>query len=289
MLRWRLLLGVLFIAGLLGVCWADAHALRPGVWLLPLALLLAGLAGGEMLRLMRSGNLRPLAWPVHAGNVLLIAANYVPQITSAGASLGSFGWLTLALAAGMILAFVGEMRRYSRPGRVTENLSAVILAQAYVGLLLSFVIQLRLLGGMAALLSLVIVVKMCDTGAYFVGRLVGRHKMTPLLSPGKTFEGLAGGLALSCFGSWLTFEHLIPLMFADSPSRPAPAWGWLAYGLLVGAAGVIGDLAESLLKRDVGQKNSSDWMPGFGGVLDILDSVLLAAPVAYLCWALKLV
>ena len=92
-----------------------------------------------------------------------------------------------------------------------------------------------------------------------------------------------------CLGSWLAFEHLFPLMFPGGASRAVPAWGWLAYGLLVGAAGVIGDLAESLLKRDVGQKNSSDWMPGFGGVLDILDSVLLAAPVAYLCWALELV
>ncbi|HEV7225791.1 MAG TPA: phosphatidate cytidylyltransferase [Pirellulales bacterium] len=289
MLRWRILLGALFIAGLVGICWADVHARTPGVWLLPLALLLAGLAGDEMLRLMRSGNLRPLAWPIHAGNALLIAANYAPQALAAGDPLGPFGWLMLASAAGVMLAFVAEMRRYSGPGRVTEHLGAAVLAQAYIGLMLSFMIQLRLLGGMAALLSLVIVVKMCDTGAYAVGRLAGRHKMTPLLSPGKTFEGLAGGLAFACFGSWLAFEHLVPWMFPGGASRAAPAWGWLAYGLLVGSAGVIGDLAESLLKRDAGQKNSSDWMPGFGGVLDILDSVLLAAPVAYLCWALGLV
>jgi phosphatidate cytidylyltransferase len=69
----------------------------------------------------------------------------------------------------------------------------------------------------------------------------------------------------------------------------APAWGWLAYGLIVGVAGMLGDLAESLIKRDLGRKDSSDWMPGFGGVLDVLDSILFAAPVAYLCWALGLV
>jgi phosphatidate cytidylyltransferase len=63
----------------------------------------------------------------------------------------------------------------------------------------------------------------------------------------------------------------------------------LAYGLLVGAAGIIGDLAESLLKRDVGRKDSSTWLPGFGGVLDMVDSVLIAAPVAWACWLLGLV
>ena len=66
-------------------------------------------------------------------------------------------------------------------------------------------------------------------------------------------------------------------------------WGWIVFGLLVGAAGMVGDLAESLLKRDVGVKDSSTWMPGFGGVLDILDSLLLSAPVAWFCWATGIV
>jgi phosphatidate cytidylyltransferase len=65
--------------------------------------------------------------------------------------------------------------------------------------------------------------------------------------------------------------------------------GWLIYGILLGGAGMLGDLAESLLKRDVGRKDSSDWLPGFGGVLDIVDSLLLAAPVAWACWRFGLV
>ena len=69
----------------------------------------------------------------------------------------------------------------------------------------------------------------------------------------------------------------------------SPWWGWIAFGLLVGGAGMVGDLAESLLKRDVGRKDSSTWMPGFGGVLDVLDSLLLSAPVAWACWAFGLV
>lgn len=292
MLSWRLLLGVLFAAGLAGLLWADFHASSAGVWLLPLGLALSALASDELLWLFASRNLHPLAWPIYAGNAAIFAANYVSKITSDGDVLGPFGWPMAALALAAIAAFVGEMHRYSGPGRVTEQLAASILSLVYVGVLLSFTIQLRLMDGgvwgIPALMSLVIVVKMCDTGAYTVGRLIGRHKMTPLLSPGKTFEGLAGGLAFACLGSWLAFEQLIPRMVSDA-SRDAPAWGWAAYGVLVGAAGVIGDLAESLLKRDLGQKNSSSWMPGFGGVLDVLDSVLLAAPAAYLCWALKLV
>ena len=74
----------------------------------------------------------------------------------------------------------------------------------------------------------------------------------------------------------------MPIM---DPLSDEPAWwGWVVFGLLVGGAGMIGDLAESLLKRDVGRKDSSDWLPGFGGVLDIIDSLLLSAPVAWFCW-----
>lgn len=180
------------------------------------------------------------------------------------------------------------MQRYQKPGGVTERIAMAVLAQAYVGVLLTFVIQLRFLHagawGIPALASLIIVVKMGDIGAYTVGRLVGRHKMAPVLSPGKTYEGAVGGIVFACAGAWLALECLLP---AIVPQGSRPQWiagGWLWFGVLVGLAGMLGDLAESLLKRDLGCKDSSPWMPGFGGVLDILDSILLAAPVAYGCW-----
>jgi phosphatidate cytidylyltransferase len=137
---------------------------------------------------------------------------------------------------------------------------------------------------------LIIVVKMGDTGAYTVGRLVGRHKLCARLSPGKTIEGAAGAVVFAVLGSWLTFAWLVPWISATGVAQGADTgWGWLPFGLLVGTAGGLGDLAESLLKRDAGRKDSSTWMPGFGGVLDLLDSILLAAPVAYVCWASGLV
>jgi phosphatidate cytidylyltransferase len=129
---------------------------------------------------------------------------------------------------------------------------------------------------------------MGDIGAYTVGRLIGRRKMAPRISPGKTIEGGVGAIVFSCGIAWLAGAWITG---ARVPwSLPAASQtGWLVYGLLVGGAGMVGDLAESLLKRDVGRKDSSSWLPGFGGVLDMVDSVLLAAPVAWACWLLGLV
>ena len=137
----------------------------------------------------------------------------------------------------------------------------------------------------SALASWLIAVKAGDIGAFTAGRLVGRHKIAPLLSPKKTIEGAVGALVFSCLGSWATFTWLVPLPGVSPPELPiGPSWGWLPFGLLMGVAGMMGDLAESLLKRDVGCKDSSHWLPGFGGVLDIVDSLLLTAPLAWACW-----
>jgi phosphatidate cytidylyltransferase len=144
---------------------------------------------------------------------------------------------------------------------------------------------------MVALLSTIAVVKLNDTGAYFVGRLLGHHKMTPRLSPGKTWEGSAGGFLLSIAGTGLFLGPIAGAMGCEWGERSTLGWwgGTLVYALLVGLAGVCGDLAVSLLKRDAGIKDSSRWMPGFGGFLDLLDSILMAAPVAYMLWILRVV
>src|SRR5262249_34555998 len=100
--------------------------------------------------------------------------------------------------------------------------------------------------------------------------------------------GAGGAMLFAIAGSWISFHWLAPL-FKMGSVNSLDAWRWIAYGLLVGIAGLLGDLAESLLKRNAGQKNSSTWMPGLGGILDVLDSILFAAPVAYACWAAGLV
>ncbi|MBX3413816.1 MAG: phosphatidate cytidylyltransferase [Pirellulales bacterium] len=283
MLRWRLLLGVLLIGALVGLCWADFHASQPGVWLFPLVVLLSLLASQEVLNLTSAKGARPLAWVVYLGNLAIVASNWLTVWQPE--RFPTLAPVACALGMAILLAFAGEMRRYEGPGNVTVNLALAVFALCYVGVLLSFLVELRLLGkdvGMAALLSLVIIVKMSDTGAYTVGRLVGRHKLAPTLSPGKTIEGGLGGLAFAILGAWFSFTWMWTQLCGDRPA-PSAIW-WLTYAVLITVAGVIGDLAESLLKRDAGRKDSSTWMPGFGGVLDLLDSLLLSAPVAYACW-----
>lgn len=298
MLRWRLLLGAAVIGVLVGLCWLDSTVGPPGMWLFPPALVVGLLASGEILWLCSARDVRPLGWVIYVGNASIVAANWATPLLGDASPLGAFGWPAAALAGGTALAFLGEIGRYAGPGAVTQRLGLAVLSLVYVGLLLSFVIQLRFLDldrgqfagdwGIAALASLVIVVKMCDTGAYTIGRLLGRHRMAPLVSPGKTIEGAVGGVAFALAGSWATFHLLVPAIVAPG-DRSSPWWGWILFGVLVGIAGMVGDLAESLLKRDLGRKHSSSWLPGFGGVLDLVDSILLAAPAAYLCWALGLV
>ena len=138
--------------------------------------------------------------------------------------------------------------------------------------------------GLKPLLSLVLVVKMSDTGQYFVGTLFGKRKLAPVLSPGKTWEGTIGGIGVSAvITASILSQYLVSMVGAA---------GWsqiFFYCILISLAGLAGDLAASLLKRDAGVKDSSNWLPGLGGVLDMLDSLLLAAPVAYACWVSGLI
>lgn len=286
MLVWRLVLGTVFIGGIAALCWADYHAGVPGRWLMPLALALAVLISNELIGMMSAAGFKPSAGPIYLGNVAMVAANWKAHAAALSASQSTFEGPAIAFAIALLAVFAVEMVRYREPGESTIRLGTAVLAIAYTGWLLTFLVKLRFLGGnssgMAALVSMVIVVKMCDTGAYTVGRLIGRHKMTPRLSGGKTIEGLLGGLAFACVGSWCAFHWLLPAIGAASPRHAH--YAWFVYGLVVGLTGVLGDLAESLLKRDMKCKDSSTWMPGFGGVLDVLDSLLFSAPVAYLMW-----
>jgi phosphatidate cytidylyltransferase len=174
------------------------------------------------------------------------------------------------------------------------TIACTMFGVMYVPFLLSFVLLLALywtpvgplerFGPPARwlLLYLLIVVKLSDMGAFFVGSLCGRHKMFPRISPGKTWEGLAGGLSAGVLAS-VTFFYVMTRTgahrpFGDLALNMADAW---LLGLLLAGVGVLGDLVESLLKRAAGQKDSGLIVPGMGGVLDVLDSLLFAAPMLY--------
>lgn len=133
------------------------------------------------------------------------------------------------------------------------------------------------------ILYLIIVVKASDVGAYFVGTLLGRHKLFPRISPGKTWEGLAGGMATGILASAAFLWHCTPDgtgVASLGVLRLDATHGWIL-GALLSAIGVVGDLVESLLKRSAGLKDSGRLLPGMGGILDVLDSLLFAIPTLY--------
>jgi phosphatidate cytidylyltransferase len=300
-LRWRLLVAALIIAPLLGLLLADYHLNfgAPGIWLSLLPPLLAAAAAAELLALMRAKHLQPAGWAVHAGTQLVVLAGQIPLFWNllggpypAADALGPLGWPLAALLISVAMVFAAEMARFHQPGHAAVNVALGVLIVVYVAVPMNFLVALRLYHdnrwGMIALVSMAVVVKMSDTGAYFFGRWCGRHAMAPVISPKKTIEGGVAGLVTAALVAWLFFDALAPLIFGPLVPKATVA-GMLLFGVSVGIAGMLGDLAESLLKRDLQCKDSSHWMPGLGGVLDVLDSVLLAAPVAYLCWALGLV
>ena len=111
--------------------------------------------------------------------------------------------------------------------------------------------------------------------------------MAPKLSPGKTVEGAIGAIVGGCLGAWLFFEVLAPK--AVPAISDLAVWKWLVYAIVLTITGMLGDLAESLIKRDMQTKDSSSWLPGLGGILDVMDSITLSAVPAYLCWVSGLI
>src|SRR5207247_1755005 len=143
----------------------------------------------------------------------------------------------------------------------------------YVPWLLNFVQKINFFpgienGGKFYVLYFILVTKFSDTGAYAVGSLIGRHKMIPRISPGKTWEGFAGAIAVSTLASALC-AHLAGAKLAGMNWKHA-----IILGILLSTAAVIGDLVESLFKREAGVKDSGRYFPGIGGILDLLDSLL---------------
>jgi phosphatidate cytidylyltransferase len=299
MLVARLLLGTLFISALVGLCWLDYQTIRPGVILLPLAAALSLLGAGELLAMFRKRGHQPQPFVVYSGVLTTVLAGGMTVLVPSqlgGVSVGSLGWLMIGLTAAFVFAIVTELRRFAASGAATTNLALTTLIILYVGGLMGFLVQLRLLSGtpwgsdgrwgMLALVSLIATVKMSDIGQYTVGRLFGRHKLAPAVSPGKTWEGAVGGIIVAIVESWILFSWGANWIVGDT-GEPEGLVAICAFAVAVAAAGMVGDLAESMLKRDAGVKDSSTWMPGFGGVLDLLDSLLGAAPVAYLFWAMR--
>ena len=296
----RVMFAALITATFAGLAWADWIGLggaSPAWWLLPVAVVLAVGSVDELSRLFAARDVVLPAWllrPAVVAMVLSAAAGAAAfaSATSTASPAATMGWPSVVMALTIMGLFLVEICRYRPKGGAVERIVAGSFAVAFVGLPLACIVSLRLLClenigpeqtgprhlGMLPLLSLVAVAKAGDIAAYIGGSLFGRQRMAASLSPGKTWEGAAASLAGSWAAAWILLERF-------GAGTPAGPWGgWIVFGAVVGIAGITGDLAESLVKRECGAKDSGRSLGGMGGFLDLIDSLLFAAPAAWLLW-----
>ena len=187
----------------------------------------------------------------------------------------------LAVMGVLCIVVFGDQIARRSVADALRRLAATLMTVVYLGVGLAMILQIRLSFGVPALGLFLLAVKFTDIAAYFTGKAAGRHKLIPFLSPAKTWEGLIGGLAGGVGISILGARLMGPWELTPVLSNLA-VWQAAAFGGICAVFGQFADLCESLLKRAVSLKDSGRVVPEFGGVLDIIDSPLLSAPVAYL-------
>lgn len=299
----RLIFGPVLIALLIGLMWLDerlagmpvgawgflvsdsGNKLLPGLVLLVLGLFACARGGYELARLFRAMNIeassKSLSISAAAGVLAgsLTIGRELPGFVGphAGAILATSAILAVFLS---MLAYI----RHKDPKGAATAVAAAGFALLYIGLTLAFLIAIRREFSVWAMVAVIFTVKACDSGAYFTGTAIGKHKLIPWISPGKTWEGLIGGLITSAlFG--VGFVMLAGQSGAYAPKNLTWIDG-VILGTILGLVGQAGDLSASVIKRDAGVKDAGRILPGFGGLIDMLDSLLIAAPVAY--WYLEL-
>jgi phosphatidate cytidylyltransferase len=231
-----------------------------GWWLFALVAVAAVLALHEFALMTRA--LRPVTLAAYAGALL----------TLFGAKLGGLEWTVAGFVTTLLLAFVLHWVGQTRQS-ATVAIAATVLGTAWIGLCLAHLLLLRDSPnhGRLATFAVLLAVWAGDIGAFFAGRLIGRHKLAPALSPGKTWEGFVFGTVATVFVTFVTLykQHFISI--TDS----------IILGLVIAAAGPLGDLFESGIKRDMQVKDSGRLLGGHGGVLDRLDAPLFAFVAAF--------
>jgi phosphatidate cytidylyltransferase len=240
---------------------------------------LAALGAWELGRMARARDVRPLA-----AGIALAAA--IPLLVQAYYE-GVWG-IPLSLLATIFVGLLGAaIWARGVEGRPLMAVAVTVFAALYTGGTLSFAYGLRYHrftipaqpeAGTALLFLPIVLTWASDIGAYFVGRALGRRKLIPAVSPGKTVEGALGGVLFTVLAAWL-YVLFVLRPVAHLSLTPL---GIVLFGVAVSVAAQVGDLAESLLKREAGVKDSSHLIPGHGGVLDRLDSLFFVLPVAYL-------
>jgi phosphatidate cytidylyltransferase len=281
--------------------WAERQfgsGMRSGVGGLGLLIILSivlPLATREIGTLFAAERVRPYPLISAFGSFALIAHAFLtqfPPFKVIAASVLAFIVASIPIMAALRRAWDKQTQE------AIVRMAGTVLATLYLGGLGWFLMAIRVKqaradggfrGTTAVILMTLLMVKFTDIGAYFGGRALGRHKLIPWLSPGKTWEGLICGLATAA-GVGVLFSLDISWLGMAPGRNGIPAyWTWergVLFGVVIGGIGQAGDLLESMMKRDAEVKDSGKLVPGFGGVLDIIDSPLLAAPFAYLMFSL---
>ena len=307
-LRHRLTYGTLLLAGLGACLWFDRQIeiwTAPPHWpggvvhspegnfglagtgILAMMIFILPIGTFELVRLLSAEEITPYRSIAIAGTTLLSLHAFLTQF-------GFFQPLATSCLAFIIVAVMiaAALRQawHRQADLALAHMAGTVLSVLYLGGLCWFLMALRVKhshdpnrfqGSTAAMVMILLVVKSTDIGAFFGGKALGKHKLIPWLSPGKTWEGLFFGLITAALVS-LACTRIWPKHLNTFHSIPKA----LFLGAVLGAVGQAGDLLESLIKRDAGVKDSGRLIPGFGGVLDLIDSPLLAAPFAYLLFSL---
>jgi phosphatidate cytidylyltransferase len=254
----RIAVAVPLLAAVLAAAYCD------GWWLFAVAVLASFAALHELFTMVRP--LRPLVLAGYAG----VLAGLL------GAQLGGIEWLYAGLLSTFVFAFalygVAETRQSG-----TVTIATTFLGALWIGAGIASLLLLRDSGsdhlGRLAIFTVLLAVWADDTAAYAAGRLIGRHKMARVLSPGKTWEGFVIGTGVCVLVAFFT-------LYEDRDTFLA-IWEAIVLGLVIALAGTVGDLFESAVKRDMQVKDSGTILGGHGGVLDRIDAILFAAPAAY--------
>jgi len=269
------------ISAFIGILIVDRWTAPYHFLWMSIVLIAGSLAIIESIPLFASILARPIV-PILLGcTILCLFSNSIVSVMSLE-GIAAIGPLGSAWVISVCIILVSGVVLFDDEHPIVPRIATTLMGVAYIGVLGSFLTLLRFHGGPdVGSFSLALVIsaaKGTDIGAYTFGKLFGRHLMTPRLSPKKTWEGALGGLIFSvAFVSAVTMAEGAVMGAATLGTWPK----LVTFALTVSVAGQLGDLAESMLKREAHVKDASSSIPGFGGVLDLLDSLFLAAPAGW--------
>ncbi len=273
---------ILFFVGVVTVdAWLDGslstdpgeHAAVQGTLFAVMVGLLMIPANQEMGVLVAGKNLKIIQPVTAISSILLALSWYFTQLLDM--SLGIY--LAFVAAFSLMVFFLAQNMRFGMKN-VVGNIGAGCFTAIYLGLLAGFAVAIRVDFGFWALIMFIFGVKITDIGAYFIGSAYGKHKFAPNVSPNKSWEGLAGGIISAAM-----LSVIISLLTGIISAGLAAI-----FGVLMAVTGQLGDCCESMIKRDAQAKDAANKVPGFGGILDLIDSPLAAGIFAYLYFILFL-